>query len=176
MSTYWEKRSYAQQSTDVDGLSERGLVYLMAQKFSIASPGSVAFSLNPNGANLEIHAYTLSNTGETCYAELIESASATSYGTAIPGRNLNRNYTDTHTAVLKSASAVSGGTVIANELFGSEKASGAENSGRVHALNASRQYVMNFTNLGNQATTCHINLVWSENEPDHYNLIRNVTD
>lgn len=176
MSTYWEKRSYAQQSTDAESLSERGIVFLMAQKFSIASPGSVAFSLDPNGANVEIHGYALVNTGEPCYGELIESASATPYGAAIPGRNLNRNYTDTHTAVLKSASAISGGTVIANELFGSDKAAGGEHSGKVHVLHPDRDYIMNFTNLGNQATTCHINLIWSENEPDHYNLIRNVTD
>lgn len=171
---YWEKRAYAELSTEPGDLAKRGLVYLMAQKFTIGSAASVAFNFATNGKAVEFQFYNLNNTGEPVYAELIESASATLFGAAIPGHNMNRNFSDTHTAVLRSASAVTGGTVIANELFGSQKASGDGGSEKIYTLTASTNYAMVFTNLGNQTSTCHISLGWVEGDPDQYNLITNV--
>ena len=176
MTNYWGKRAYAELSTSPDDLAKRGLVFLMARKFDVASAGSVSFNLFTNGVPVEIQFYTLSNTGETVYAELIESASAVKYGPAITGRNLNRQFSDTHGVELQAASAVGGGTVIASELFGSEKALGGAESSKVHVLAASTNYVMSFTNLGNQTSTCHINLAWSEGDPVPFNLVRNIND
>lgn len=171
--TFWEKRAYAELSVSAADLAKRGLIFLMAQKFVVAQSGSVAFDIETNGVPVEFQFYNLTNTGETIYAELIESASVTTFGAAIPGRNLNRNYSDTHTAILKSASAVSGGTIIASELFGSEKAAGGSDSAKIHTLAADTNYTMIFANLGNQNSTCHINLGWSEGEPTPFPLIQN---
>jgi len=174
VSSFWSRRAYAELSTEAGDLARRGLVFLMARKFDAAHAGSVASNLETNGVPVEFRFYELTNTGEPIYAELIESASAvTTFGSAIPARNLNRNFTDTHTAELKSASAVSGGTVIASELFGSQKASGGAGSNKIHTLSASTDYTMVFANLGNQTSTCHINLGFAEGDPAPFPLIQN---
>lgn len=174
MSSFWSRRAYAELSTEPGDLARRGLVYLMARKFDVAQSGSVAFNMETNGLPVEFRFYELNNTGEPVYAEFIESASAvTTYGSAIPARNLNRNYSDAHTAELKSASAVAGGTVIASELFGSQKASGGAGSDKIYTLSASTNYQLVFTNLGNQTSTCHIQLGFAEGDPAPFPLIQN---
>lgn len=176
MTNFWAKRSYAESSTEPAALAKRGLVYLVAQKFDIASAASVSFDLFTNTQQIEISFYTLANTGEPVYAELIESASATLFGSAVPARNLNREYPDTHDFVMRSASAVTGGTVIASELFGSDKALGGTANDKIHTLAASTHYVMSFVNLGNQTATCHINLGLTQDEPGQFPLVRNLTN
>lgn len=171
MSNYWQKRAYAELSTEPGDLAKRGLVYLLAQFFDVPQAASVSFALTTNGVEVEFQFYDIASTQETIRAVLIESPTATKYGSLIPARNLNRRFSDAHTAELQSASAVSGGTVIASELLGSAKGAGALSSSKIHTLKSSTTYVMMFHNAGNQNTTCHINLGWTENEPDHYNLI-----
>lgn len=174
MGSFWEKRAYAEASTEPADLAKRGLVYLMARKFAVGTGSSVSFNMATSGLPIQFEFYTLNNSGETVYAELIESASATLFGDPIAGRNLNRNFPDTHTATLRSASAVSGGIVVASELFGSAKASGTASESKPHILKPDTNYTMVFTNLSNQSSTCHINLGWSEGEPEVFPLVENT--
>lgn len=173
MSNYWQKRAYAELSTEASDLAKRGLVYLLAQFFTVNATSSVSFVLETNGKEVQFEFYDLTSVDLPVLAELIEGPTYTKFGPAIPARNLNRNFSDAHTSVLASASAISGGTVIASELIGAgTKVGGAFSTQRVHILRNDTDYVMTFHNPDNQPSRCHINLGWSEGEPNRYNLVR----
>lgn len=171
MANYWQKRAYAELSTEPADLAKRGLVFLVAQFFTVPQSGSVSFALTTDGADVQFEFYDIASTQETVRAVLIEAPTATKYGPLIPGRNLNRNFSDTHTAQLQAASGISGGTVVASELLGSAKGAGALSSQKIHTLRNATTYVMTFHNAGNQDTLCHLNLGWAENEPEPYALV-----
>lgn len=173
MANYWRKRSYQESATTPDGLAKRGLVYLMAEFFAIPATSSVNFAMLTNGADIEFEFYDIISDLSSVQAVLIEApASVTTYGTAITPRNLNRQYADAATASIASASAVSGGTPIASELVGTGgKAGGALAQDKIHTLRNNTTYVMSFYNTGNQTTNCHMNLGWSEREPDHFRIL-----
>lgn len=173
MSNYWQKRAYAELSTEPSDLAKRGLVYLLAQFFTVNAASSVSFVLETNGKEVQFEFYDLTSIDLPVRAELIEGPTYTKFGPSISARNLNRNFSDAHTSVLSSASAISGGTVIASELIGAgTKVGGAFSTQRVHILRNDTDYVMTFHNPDNQPSRCHINLGWSEGEPDRYNLVR----
>ena len=176
MSNYWNRRNYSEASTSAGDLARRGLVYVYSEQFAVASTGSVAFNLETNGLPVEIRFYEFSNDGEPIYAEMIENATKTVYGSAIQARNLNREYTDTTASVMKAASGVSGGTFVISEFFGSQKAAGSAGSEKIISLSESTDYTMIFTNLGNQESDVHMNLGIVENEPAAFSLVReNIT-
>lgn len=176
MSNYWTKRAYSELSTEPEDLAKRGLVYLAAQFFDISATSSVAFVLDTNGKPIQFEFYDIGSDLHPVKAVLLEGASASfSPSASVVGRNLNRNFPDTHTASLHSASAWAGGITIANELVGSgSKAGGEISSKKIHILKKDTRYVMVFYNTGSQTTACHLNLGWSEGEPDTYNLITEV--
>jgi len=173
VSNYWQKRTYAELSTEPADLAKRGLVYLMSEFFTVPATASVHFVLETNGKIVQFEFYDITSDTYAVRAALLESPTYTKFGTEIPPRNLNRNYSDVATATLQSASAVSGGVKIASELVGSgTKAGGQLSQSRVHVLKEETGYVMSFYNTGNQTTGCHINLGWSEDEPAPYLLVR----
>jgi hypothetical protein len=175
MANYWRKRAYAEQSTDPDGLAKRGLVYLMSEFFTLPASGSVYFAMNTNGKEVEFQFYDISTALSLVRASLIESPASVTQFNYITPRNLNRKYADDASTSLSAASAVSGGTVIATELVGnSSKAGGDVSSRKIHTLRDSATYVMRFVNVDNQATTCHMNLGWSESDPVPYRLITEI--
>ncbi len=172
MSNYWAKRAYAELSTEPPDLAKRGLVYLLAQSFDISGNSTVAFVLQTNGVEVQFEFYDLVTVNFPVEAELLEDPTFTAVSPTLPGRNLNRNFSDDHTVDLSAASGVSGGVKIASELMGAGRRAGGEfSTSRVHVLRADTDYVMTFENLGNQTTRCHINLGWSEGEPDRYDLV-----
>ena len=172
MANYWRKRTYQQAATDADGLSKRGLVYLMSEFFTVPATGSVYFALDTNGKEVEFQFYDITSAQGEIHASLLESpASVTRYNYIIP-RNLNRKFADDATASLSAASAITGGTEIASELIGNTgKAGGDLSSAKIHTLRDGTIYVMRFVNVSNQSSTVHMNLGWSENDPAHYRLI-----
>lgn len=173
MANYWRKRAFAELSTEAADLSKRGLVFLLAQFFEVPQTASVSFALETNGREVQFEFYDLTSVDLPIRAELIEGPTFTKFGPAISGYNLNRNFSDDHTAGLSAASGVSGGTVIASELMGTAtKAGGQASTKRVHVLRNDTDYVMTFFNPENQDSRCHINLGWAEGEPDRYNLVR----
>lgn len=175
MANYWQKRAYAELSTDPSDLAKRGLVYLLSQFFDVGASSSVSFVLETNGQEVQFEFYDLTSVDLPVKAVLIEGPTYTKFGPAISARNLNRNFPDTHTSTLSSASAVSGGVVVASELIGAgTKAGGVFSTSRVHILKNDTDYVMTFYNADNQTTRCHINLGWSEGEPDRYRLVRQI--
>ena len=173
MSNFWQKRAYAELSTESGDLAKRGLVYLLSRFFSVPSTASVSFVLETNGLEVQFEFYDITTVDLPIRAELIEGPTYTKFGPTIPARNLNRKFSDAHQTLLSAASGISGGTVIASELLGAgTKAGGAFSSTKVHILRGNTDYVMTFHNPDNQVTRCHINLGWSEGEPERYNLVR----
>lgn len=176
MANYWRKRAYAELSTGPGDLSKRGLVYLLSRFFTIPATASVNFGLATNGVEVEFQFYDITTVSGIIQAELIEAPTATLFGPEITARNLNRNYPDAQTVTLQAASGVSGGTVVASELLGGEtKAGGQLAQAKIHTLKPSTVYVMSFYNAANQETLSHINLGWSEGEPDPYPLIEDTS-
>jgi hypothetical protein len=172
MVNYWQKRAYAELSTEPNDLAKRGLVYLLDQFFTVPGTGSVHFGLATNGVEVEFQFYDITTTTGIIRAELIEAPTATLFGPAIVGRNLNRNFPDAQSVTLQAASGVSGGVRIASELIGNaNKAGGDVSQSKVHTLRNETTYVMAFHNTENQATLTHLNLGWSEGEPDPYALV-----
>jgi hypothetical protein len=172
VANYWQKRAYAELSTESSDLAKRGLVFLLAQFFDVGAAASVSFSLETNGKEVQFEFYDLTSIDLPVRAVLIEGPTYTKFGPAISARNLNRNFSDAHSAGLSAASGISGGTVIASELIGAgTKVGGEFSTQRVHVLKNDTDYVMTFYNADNQPTRCHINLGWSEDEPDRYNLV-----
>jgi hypothetical protein len=172
VANYWRKRAYQQSATEPDGLSKRGLVYLMSEFFQVGANASVYFALDTNGKEVEFQFYEISSNQSEVRASLIEDpATVTQYNYITP-RNLNRKFPDSSTASLSAASAVTGGTIVATELIGSAtKAGGEITSQKIHTLRDGTVYVMRFVNVSNQETTCHMNLGWSENDPAVFRLI-----
>lgn len=167
MTNYWLKRQYAESSTEPDGLSKRGLVYLLSEFFTIADAATLRFGLSTNGTQVEFQSYDLASSLHPVKATLIEAPTITKTPSAIVGRNLNRNDTDTHTVDFWTTTTHTGGTSIASELVGTgSKTGGGIGSGRIHVLKPNTDYLMTFENLGNQPTVFHFNLGWSEGEPD----------
>lgn len=172
MANYWRKRAFQETATDPGGLAKRGLVYLMSEFFSLPGSGTVQFALNTNSKEVEFQFYDISTDQAEVQASLIEAPATVTAFNFITPRNLNRNFPDDASASLSAASAVTGGTVIASELVGNTaKAGGEVSSSKIHTLKNQTVYVMRFVNLINQAGMCHMNLGWSEAEPEPFRLI-----
>jgi hypothetical protein len=172
MANYWRKRTYQTGATDPSGLSKRGLVYLMSEFFTVGANASVYFALDNNVKEVEFQYYDITSAQSEIHATLIEAPETVTRYNYITPRNVNRKFPDNATASLSAASAVTGGTPIASELVGSTtKAGGEMSSQKIHTLRDGVVYVMRFVNVSNQATTCHMNLGWSENDPEPYRLV-----
>ncbi len=150
--------------SETDEYARAGFIYQVSQKFAIASPGTVSFNIATGTAGLQIEYYEIISDVEKVTASLIEGATVTTSGAALPVYNLNRNSSDTTQATLSSASTVTGGSVIAQEFITADKhaAGGGAGSQKIYTLQPSDDYVMRFVNDGNQSTTVALTLGFSE--------------
>lgn len=175
MSHYWGKRQYSEDSTESEDLAKRGMVYLLHEFFDIPALTTITFAMHTNSTPAEFAFYDIASSSEVVKGEMIEAPTVTLGSTTIHGHNLNRLSSDNHDVTFHTATNVSGGTAIASELIGSgSKAGGVISSQKIHTLKPDTTYVMRFQNLGNQATTVHLNLGWSEDAPGHFGLVTQV--
>lgn len=148
-----------------------GYIYLANAQFSITQGASINFSMltGPTGAQFDFYSMVTDNSA--VYAELIEGATIVTTGSPITAYNLNRNYSDTHTSVLKAATSITGGvTVSAEFLPASNQAAGNMSSTKIHTLEPNTEYGFKFTNVGAQTTNVHFQLGFSE----HYNGLNEI--
>jgi hypothetical protein len=150
--------------SETDEYARVGFIFQAGQKFSIASGGTVNLNIATGTPGLQIEYYEIISDTSNVTASLIESATVTTNGVAIPAYNLNRNITTTPIAVLSSAVSVSGGTTIATEFTTASKhaAGGGAGSQNIFTLKPSQNYVMRFVNEGNQTTNVFLKLGYSE--------------
>lgn len=154
------------QPVDAGEYARDGYIFLIGQQFSITSGASVSFSILTGATGAQLDFYEIVTDTATIRADLIENATIVTTGSPIPAYNLNRNYSDSHNAVLKAASSVTGGTSISSEFVtASNQGGGAIASTKIHTLKPNTGYAMKFANAGNQTTNVFFQLGFSE----HYN-------
>lgn len=141
--------------SDTSSYARDGGMYLLHSEFNITSPGTAMFSVATGSTGLQIEFYEIISTAENVRAELIEGATITTTGAAIPAYNMNRNESDAHDTVFTSASTVTGGSAVSAEYITADKhaAGGGQRSGKIQTLKPSTSYAFKFVNKGNQATT-----------------------
>ena len=159
------------EPTSVEGAARDGHIYLVGQKFTITSGSSVSFSIMTGPTGVQFDFYEIISDTSLVYAELIEGATVVTAGPDVPAYNMNRNFSDTHSAVLKAATSVTGGTTISAEyVTASNQAGGAISSQKIHTLKPNTQYAMKFSGVGSQTTTVFFQLAFSE----RYNGYNNI--
>jgi hypothetical protein len=156
-----------------ESYARAGYLYIVAQQFTLPTAGTALFSVEVGASGLQIEGYEIVTTEQTVFAELVEGATVTTTGAAIPSYNLNRNEADDATSVFKAASAVTGGSAISSELVTGSKigGGGAMIVSKIHTLEASTQYAMRFVNQTQQGTDCYLQIIFSEK----FNGQNNVT-
>jgi hypothetical protein len=151
-------------SSHPDSYARAGYLYIVGGTVTIAGDGTALFNIATGSAGLQIEGYELVSTEHPVYAELVEGATVTTTGAAIPSYNLNRTENDNATAVLTAASTVSGGSAISSELITASKqgGGGAMIVSKIHTLEPSSDYAFRFTNISNQATVLFFQVIFSE--------------
>ena len=147
-----------------DGYARAGYLYIAGGTVTIASGGTALFNLATGAAGLQIEGYELVSTNGDVYAELVEGATVTTTGAAVPSYNLNRTEADDADAVLTAASTVTGGSAISSELITASKQGGGGGMiiAKIHTLEASSDYAFRFKNIGNQSTVFFFQVIFSE--------------
>jgi hypothetical protein len=149
-------------STEAD-YSRAGYVHLIDQIVTIASPGTALFLFETGAEGAQFEFWNFTSTNMSVLGELIEGATITGNGTAIPAYNLNRNYADEYDAIIEPATALTGGTTIIQEIITAAKdIGGSKESGKIVTLEPSTRYGFRFTNLGNQETKIQAQIAFVE--------------
>jgi hypothetical protein len=150
--------------SDTDEYARAGFIYQVSQKFAVASSGTVNLNIATGSAGLQIEFYEILSDTSNVTATLIEGATVTTAGNAIPAYNMNRNLSDTIQSTFSSASTATGGSVIAQEYITADKhaAGGGAGSQKIYTLRPDEDYVMRFENNENQSTNVALLLGFSE--------------
>lgn len=148
---------------DIGEFARAGYQYLIDQVVSIESGASVNFAFTAGTTGAQFDSWNFVSTSDNVLGQLFEGATIVTSGTTIPAHNLNRNFSDSYTSTLVSASSITGGTAIIQEMItASKSSSGGITSSKVVTLEPNTQYGFKFTNLGNQTTSLHVQLGFVE--------------
>ena len=150
-------------SSNLGDYSRKGYVYTVSQYLPIANNGSVYFSFTTGANGAQFDFWNFASSTSSVIGYLIQGATITTTGSAISGRNLNRNFSDIHQSTLLAATNITGGTTILSEYVGaSNQAAGGMNSSKVVTLQPNTQYGFKFTDVGGVGTNLHIQIGWVE--------------
>ena len=151
-------------ASDADEYARAGYLYIVGGTVDIAGTATALFNVATGAAGIQIEGYELVSTAEPVFAELIEGATVTTTGGAIPSYNLNRNEADDATTVFTAASTVAGGSAISTELITASKQGGGGGMvvSKIHTLQPSSDYAFRFSNISNQITTFFFQVIFSE--------------
>lgn len=159
------------QPKGVDEMARDGYVWALFDRRNLPSghTENLSFVTGPTGAQFDFA--QLISESASVYSTIIEAPTVTVTGSAIPVHNLNRNYTDSPQAVIKVATAITGGTVVQAEFVtASNQGGGATSNAKIITLKPNTQYVLQATNVGNQTTSWYSQIGFSE----HYNGYNNI--
>lgn len=150
-------------SNDLGDFSRDGYVYAVSRYQTISNGGTALFSFTTGDTGAQFDFWTFTAENSSVLASLIEGATITTTGTAIPGYNLNRTKSDAHDAVLEGATALTGGTTILSEYVpASNQAGGGVGSNKVITLEPNTEYGFKFVDVGGNGTPVHIQIGWVE--------------
>lgn len=152
-----------QPAGDLGEYSRQGFTYAAQRYFPIANNGTAIFSFTTGASGAQIDYWDFQSSTSAVIGELIEGATITTTGSAIPAYNLNRNDSDAHQSVLIGASALTGGTVVyANYIGASNQASGGAVSNNILTLEPNTQYGFRFRDVGGNGTNLFVLIAWIE--------------
>lgn len=158
-------------SNELGDFSRNGNVYAVSQNITISNGGTAIFSFTTGDTGAQFDFWTFTAKNSSVLGELIEGATITSTGTAIPAYNLNRNEGDTYDSVLEGATALSGGTTVLSEyVVASNQSGGGAQSNKIITLAPNTEYGFRFTDVGGNGTPLHIQIGFVE-EYNGYNDI-----
>jgi hypothetical protein len=152
-----------QPSPFMGDLARKGHLYSVSRYFPIANNGTAIFSFTTGASGAQFEHWEFSSSTSSVLASLIEGATITTSGSAIPAYNLNRNAADSYDAVLIGASALTGGTTVLSQYVGaSNQAAGGGASNTPITLEPNSQYAFKFEDVGGVGTNVHIQIDWAE--------------
>lgn len=150
-------------SNEIGDFSRDGYAYMVSRDLTIANNGVVRFSFTTGSTGAQIDFWEFDASGSNVLGELIEGATITTTGTAVPAYNLNRNFADDYEAVLETATAITGGTVVLTEfIVASNQAGGGASSSKLITLEPNTEYGFRFTDVGGNGAKLHIQIGWVE--------------
>lgn len=159
------------QPKNIDEYARDGYIWSFFDRRDLTSgqTENLSFVTGPTGAQLDY--YQLVSESSSIYSSIIEDATVTVTGSAIPTHNLNRSVTTQPAAVIKVATSVTGGNVVQAEFVtASNQGGGAISSQKIVTLKPNTQYIFRATNVGNQTTSWYSQIGFSE----HYNGYNNI--
>lgn len=166
--TFWQKR---EQNTTPIGLSRRGYVYEATIERTLGNAGSASAQFTTGDTPTVIYLREVTSTDSPVRVRVLEGSAEGASG-SVAGQNLNRNAAASVSQAVLSAS-VTGASVTAEltrSLAAAGKSAGAvATCTKVRTLSPNSTYPIVFNNLGNDATTVALTVVWSEGEPEPYN-------
>jgi hypothetical protein len=143
--------------------SRDGYAYVVSRYLTIPNGGTATFSFTTGATGAQFDFWDLQSETSSMLSELVEGATITTTGTAVQAYNMNRAFSDTYQAVLQTASAVTGGTVVISEYSpASAQSSGGAYSGKVVTLKPNTQYGFRFIDKGGTGTNAHIQIGFVE--------------
>lgn len=150
--------------SDADEYARAGYLYVIGGTVTITGSGTALFNVATGAAGMQIEGYELVSSAQPIFAELVEGATVTTTGAAIPSYNLNRTEADNASSVFTAASTVTGGSSVSTELITASKqgGGGAMVISKIHTLRSSTDYAFRFTNLSNQQTVFFFQVIFSE--------------
>lgn len=151
-------------ASDPDEYARQGSLYVVGGTVTLLGTAVALYSVETGAKGMQIEGYELVSSAEPIYAELVEGATVTTTGAAIPSYNLNRDFADDAATVFKQATTVSGGSAVSSELITGSKQGGGGGMvvSKIHTLTASSDYAFRFTNLSNQTTVLFFQVIFSE--------------
>lgn len=148
---------------DLGEMSRDGYSYAVSRYQTIANNGTALFSFTTGDTGAQFDYWNFQSSDSSLLASLVEGATITTTGSAIPGYNLNRNVADSHAAVLYGATAMTGGSAVLTEYVGaSNQSAGGGASNKIVTLKPNTQYGFRFVDVGGNGTDTHIQIVWVE--------------
>lgn len=150
-------------SNNLGDFSRDGYVYAVSRSITLSNGGTALFSFTTGDTGAQFDFWTFTAEDSSVLASLIEGATITSTGTAIPAYNLNRTKSDSYDAVLEGATVLTGGTTVLSEYIpASNQAGGGVASSKVITLSANTEYGFKFVDVGGNGTPVHIQIGWVE--------------
>lgn len=144
-------------------LARKGHIYCATRYISIANNGTAIFSFTTGASGAQFENWEFDSSSSSVLASLIEGATITTTGSAIPARNLNRNASDAHDATLYAATALTGGTTVITQYVGASNQSVGGSSQNIPVtLKPNTQYGFKFVDVGGNGTNLHVQIDWAE--------------
>jgi hypothetical protein len=150
-------------TNEMGDFSRQGYAYGVSRYLTLPNNGTAIFSFTTGDTGAQFDFWDFQAGNSNVLGELIEGATITATATAVPAYNLNRNEPDDYEAVLTTATALTGGTVVLSEFIGaSNQASGGVSSSKIVTLEPNTQYGFRFRDIGGNGTPLHVQIGFVE--------------